>query len=417
MTEKLYQRATLLLQQKRYNEAAQAFNELIIKEPTNPQYLAHYAETLLELKQAEEALKVINQAISIAPDSDYLFYLQARVKLSQKKYDEAEEALRQAIQLDPSEADYYAILGNVRLNRKKYDEALSLANQALELQPDNINALNLRSSALVKLNKKEEAFNTIEGALKEDPNNSYTHANYGWGQLENGNPKKALAHFSEALKHDPNNMMAQAGMQQALKARYLPYRWFLKYAFWIGNLSAKYQWGIIIGFYLLARFIGNTADNNPELAPYLYPIMILYSLVAFSTWVIGPISSLFLLLNPYGRHLLSQRDIRSATLVGISVGVSLLALVIYLITKEIGWAALAAMAFTYMIPAATIFKPASNRWLLVAGSLLLLALGAYAVNISFLYELFVNRISVYYLYGLIGYQFLTNFLLIKEDNI
>ncbi len=336
--------------------------------------------------------------------------------LAMRKYNEAEENLRQAISLDPADADYHAVLAAVKLQRKNYQEALDLANHALELEPANLNALNIRSSALVKLDKKDEAFATIEGALRENPNNAHTHANYGWGQLEKGSPKKALEHFREALKNDPDSPMAQAGMQEALKARYLPYRWFLKYAFWIGNMSAKYQWFIIIGFYLLARGLGEIADSNPALAPFIYPIMIVYSLMAFSTWVIGPISNLFLRLNPYGKHLLDKNEMRASTLVGLLVAGSLLALVAFLVTQNIGWAALAAFLFSFMIPAAMVYKPASNRWLLVTGAIVLFGLGSFASYISFLGQVFVNQISIYYLYGLIGFQFLANYLLIKDDN-
>ena len=123
---------------------------------------------------------------------------------------------------------------------EKYEDALNLANEGLERDPENILALNIRSSALIKLDRKEDAFTTIEGALAHDPNNAYTHSNYGWGLLEKGNHKKALQHFREALKHDPTLVQAQAGMAEALKANYVFYRLFLRYAFFMSNLTAKY---------------------------------------------------------------------------------------------------------------------------------------------------------------------------------
>src|SRR5690606_2150752 len=113
--------------------------------------------------------------------------------------------------------------------------------------------------ALIKLDRSEESFETIEGALREDPNNAFTHANYGWGLLEKGNHTKAMEHFKEALSHSPNLDYAQAGMLEAIKATNPIYRLFLKYAFWMGNMAAKFQWGFIIAFYILFRVIRSTA--------------------------------------------------------------------------------------------------------------------------------------------------------------
>lgn len=119
----------------------------------------------------------------------------------------------------------------------------------MEIDAENLSALNARSTALNKLNRKEESFETIQDALREDPNDAYTHANYGWGLLEKGHHKEALDHFKEALANDPSFEYAQLGMLQAIKANNPIYRVFLKYSFWMSNLTAKYQWGVIIGFY------------------------------------------------------------------------------------------------------------------------------------------------------------------------
>ena len=120
--------------------------------------------------------------------------------------------------------------------------------------------------------------------------------------------KKALEHFKEALTNDPTFKYAQAGMMQALKATNPIYRLFLKYSFWMNNLTAKYQWGVIIGFYLGFKALKTIARNNEALQPYLTPLIIALALVAFSTWVIAPISNLFLRFNKYGQLLLDKKE-------------------------------------------------------------------------------------------------------------
>ena len=117
--------------------------------------------------------------------------------------------------------------------------------------PENVFCLNTKSTAQLKLGHEEEAFQTVEGALNEDPEDSYTHTNYGWGLLQSGDVPKALHHFKEALRLDPSNNNARSGMIEALKAKYWFYKKFLSYQFWMQKKSSKFQWGFIIGIYIL----------------------------------------------------------------------------------------------------------------------------------------------------------------------
>lgn len=264
MTEDIrLSKVEILLQQNKYAEAEKVLKDLLAVTPNNIRLLFLLAEVHLQQEQYDTANNVIEHAIGLAPDAPHLFYAKSRIAWMQDHWQEAEKNILQAIALNPNHAGYFAFLSNMKLGRKQFSEALELANSALEIDAENLLALNTRSTALNKLNRKEEAFNTIEGALREDPNNAYTHSNYGWGLLEQGNHKKALEHFREALKNDPNFAHAQSGMLEALKAANPVYRLFLKYSFWMGNLTAKYQWGVIIGFYLAFRLLKNLSQSNP----------------------------------------------------------------------------------------------------------------------------------------------------------
>ncbi len=147
--------------------------------------------------------------------------------------------------------------------------------------------------------------------------------------------KKRLEHFREALRINPGFEYARSGMAEALKARYWLYKLFLKYAFWIGNLTAKYQWAVIIGLYIAFRLLNTLAQSNEALRPYLTPVIILFALFAFSTWIITPVSNLFLRLNPFGKYLLDKNEIRSSNLVGGSFLVCVAGTITYALTRDI----------------------------------------------------------------------------------
>lgn len=416
MTEHLIARAQILLQQRRMEEAGNLLKDVLSKDPTNIRVLAMLAEIKLHQEQPEDAEKLINNAIGLSPDTPWLYFIKARIYVQKEKYDEAENNLQHAIALDAGDADFFALWASINLSRKKYEKALELADEALQRDPENILGLNVRSSALLKLNRKEESFSTIEGALAGDPHNAYTHANYGWSLLEKGENKKALEHFREALRINPGFEYARAGMAEALKARYWLYKLFLKYAFWIGNLTAKYQWAVIIGLYIAFRFLNSLAENNEALRPYLTPVIIAFAVFAFSTWVITPVSNLFLRLNTFGKYLLDKNEIRSSNLVGISFLVFAAGLIAYFITGDIRWAPVAFLGFTMMIPLSVLFSVSKSKNTITIYTAALLVTGIAAIVTTFKTGELYNGFSTIFVIGFIAFQWLANYLRIRESN-
>lgn len=416
MSDHLIQRAGLLLQQKKYREAEAILSGLFAENPANVHVLALLSEVKLQQDLPKEALELVNNAIGFDPGSDFLFYRRACVYIQLDNYNNAEKDLEQAIALQPYEAAYFALFALLKLDRKKYEEARVLAEKALELDPENITALNARSTALLKLNRKEESFETIRGALREDPHNAYTHANYGWGLLEKGSHKDALHHFSVALQKDPNLKLAQAGMAEALKARYLLYRIFLRYAFWMGNLSAKFQWMFIIGVFLGRNLLEAAAEAFPPLSPFITPLVIVVAVFAFSTWVMTPLGNLFLRFNKYGKHLLSPREMQSANLVALSVLVAAGGALALLFThSEAPWF-LIVFGLTMMIPLSVMFRSAKSAKTLVTYTAVLAALGIVAMIIAFTTNELFNGFSLAYLIGVFLFQWVANFVFSKESN-
>lgn len=407
----------ILLQQERYSEAEKLLKNLLSSDPNNVFFLSLLAETNLQQDKLEEAQNLIDSAIGISPNTATLFYIKARILLLKNKYGEAESSLEQSLFLDPVNADYFALFASVKLERKQYEKALELANKALELDAENLLGLNVRSTALLKLDRKEESFQTIEGALREDPNNAYTHSNYGWNLLEKGNHKEALNHFREALKNNPNLEQAQVGMLEAIKANNVFYRIFLKYAFWIGNLTERYQWGFLLAFYFGVRFLRTLANQNEEMRPYLIPLIVFLGLIAFSTWVIRPISNLFLRFNVYGKHLLKRNEILSSNFVAASFLVFLLALPTYFALGDERFLIIALFGFAMMLPYGVMFSPTryKNALVIYAGGMTLLGLGS--VLRAFTTGETFGLLTGLFFGAFVAFQWVANFLLIKEDNV
>jgi tetratricopeptide (TPR) repeat protein len=416
MRENLVSRAQLLMQQQRFSDAEKILASLLSNYPEDLQSLTLMAEIKIQQGHLVAALQFIDRAISQSPDFGFLFYLKARVMLQSDRYDEAEDFLKESTILEPEDADFFALWASVKLNRKKFDEALILSGHALELDPENILALNIRSTALLKLNRNSEALETIEGALHKSPDNPHTHANFGWNLLEKGEPKKALEHFKNALKFDPNNEYAQAGMAEALKARYFLYKLFLKYSFWISNLTEKYQWGVIVGFYLGFKFIRLIAEQYKSLQPILYPLIGLLFVIAFSTWIITPVSNLFLRLNKYGKHLLDEKEKLSSNFVAGSAALFFVGIFLFLVFNNSSFLTIAAFGLVMMIPFSVMFSPTKYKNSLKIYASLMFLVGLIAIITAFASNEPVNVFSLIFIFGAVGFQWVANFLLIKEGN-
>ncbi|VXB60328.1 conserved membrane hypothetical protein [Flavobacterium sp. 9AF] len=407
----------ILIQQKKFQEAESILSDLITEDSNNIHFLSLLAEVNLQQNKFDIANSIIANAIGLSPDSAYLFYIKSRIEIHQDKLSEAEKCINQAIEIDTYNADFFALLANIKLGRKQYMEALEIANRALEIDAENLLALNARSTTLNKLNRTEEAFDTIEGALHEDPNNAYTHTNYGWGLLEKGNHKKALQHFKEALSNDPTFEYAQSGMLEAIKATNPIYRLFLKYSFFMSNLTAKYQWAVIIGFYLGFRLLKTIARNNESLQPFLIPLIIALALIAFSTWIITPISNLFLRFNKYGKLLLNKKQKMSSNFVTISLGMFLVGLVLYFIYSDERMLTIAVFGLAMMLPLGTMFSPSKNKYGILIYTIILAVVGLTAIGLTFLTGNMFNLMTMVFIFGFTAFQWLANYLLIKENNL
>lgn len=416
MSDQAFQRVELLLQQERYEDAEGILQDLLKNDPDDAVVLSFLAEVKLQADDYLTAHHFIDQSLAITPNNPALHHLKARILIQENRFKEAIDFIEEAIQLDPEDADFHALKALILLQQKKFQESLDAADQALELDAENLLALNMRTSALQKLDRKEDAFITIEGALKEDPNNSFTHANYGWNLLETGDHKKALEHFKQSLQQNPGNEYAQQGMIQAIKAGNLIYRLFLKYSFFMANLTSKYQWGVIIGFFVGVRLLRGLAASNEAMRPFLIPLIILLSLVAFSTWIITPVSNLLFRLHPYGKYMLDKQEIKSANLVGISLLLAVIGFGGYLATNQAGWLVLGFLGLTLTMPLGNMFASSTNKWVLQWYPLAMALVGALAVYDSFsTNELFTTYSSIY-LIGLFAYQWIANALIIREGN-
>ena len=312
-------RAGALIDQSRFDLAEPELRQGLAEDPDDGWGHAMLAICLAGTKKYQEATESAQAAIGSAPDSSFSHYAMAVVLHDRNRLDEAGSSIEEAIRLDPEEAPYHALLANIRFQQRKWPAALEAAERGMAIDPTNTSCANLRAITLTRMGRKDEAHAALHAALAEEPDESITHANLGWNLLHQHQPAKALEHFREALRLDPNNEWARQGIVASLRAKNIVYGLMLRYFLWMSSLSPGVRWGLIIGAYVISRMLSSFAKRNPEWQLYVLPILLLYLVFVFMSWVATPLFNLLLRFNRFGRMVLSAEEIRASNWVGACV--------------------------------------------------------------------------------------------------
>ena len=368
------QYAMQLLSQSRYDLAESAVRQVLGTDPDNATAHALLALCYVGLKEFAKAMQEAEMAIGLAPDNSFAYYVQSQVYVARNCFPEAETAIREALQLDPNHSIYWAQLAAIYVERRQWSEVIVAAEQGLNWDPENETCLNLRAIALRRLGRGGEADESIHAALQRNPEDSDSHANMGWSLLEKSQPKEALEHFREALRLEPESEWARRGIVEAMKARYFLYRIVLGWFLWMLRLPSRTQWGILIGAFVGYQVLRNLAAGQPQLKPFVAPLLIAYVSFALMTWLAAPLFNLFLRLNRFGRLALTREQTITSNWVGLCVLVAVLSLIGYFVLGDGIWL-LCAAACALMIPPLANIYSCDVGWPRIALTLISIALG------------------------------------------
>lgn len=311
------QRAQMLLSQGRSEMAETELRQVLVTDPNDAFAHMLLAACLLDQKQYDQATEEAGQAIHLAPDEAYAHYMMGQVMYHRNRFDEAQRAAESAIALDPYDADYFALMSAIAMERYQWQEALEAAEQGLDAEPDHVRCVNLRAMALTKMGRGDEAEHAMDVALQNAPENAYSHANKGWTHLHQGRPKDSLVHFREALRLEPDLEYARAGIVEAMKARNPIYRWLLALFLYLSSFSPRVQIMLVLGVALGQRVLAGVAENVPALGPLLPVIVFGYLTFVWMTWCGPMLFNLILRFDRFGRLVLSDKERRQSTIVGI----------------------------------------------------------------------------------------------------
>ena len=389
--------------------------QALTAEPDDALAHALLALGLSHLEQSKEAVDAGRRAVALAPELSFAHYALGWALLERAEVSAAERSAREALRLDP-DSHGYALLAQIHVRQKHWAEAIKAAEKGLQIEPEHPGCANLRALSLGALGRSDEAAAVMTAVLALDPDDAFGLTNRGWLMLRQSRPQEALESFREALRLDPTLDWARTGIIEALKARSPLYRLVLRYELWVGSLTARAQWFLILGLFFGGRVVRGLLRSNPGLWPVLGPLMALYIFVVFGSWIANPLSNLFLRVNLFGRHALNRAERAASNIVGGCLIAAVIGMVAYAITSNGGWIVLAIVGVFLLIPvggAARGHGTRAFRALLIA-AVLLGACGTASALLVFTGMQMGDLLFAVFLVGTVVYAWGANVLLTRH---
>lgn len=309
--------------------AEDEFRLAIAQDPHDSYAHGMLALALAALRRFDEAIKEARECIHLEPDNSWNHYAMSFVYYHWGRQKEALTAIEEALRLNPHHATYFGMAADIHLMRDDWQKALGMAELGLEVSPHNIDCLNCRAIALSKLGKHKDAESAIDQALAHDPDNDISHANKAQILFRKGKPSEAAEHYREALRLNPNSRWAREGILEALKARnpiYYPFA-YITAKFSDMDRRASFAFAIIMVF--------------------VPPLRALTFLLLISALAARKFFNLLLLLDPFGKHILTEDERASTTAFGVWLAVLVASSVAFAMIKPI--AAVAPLAIIFQV--------------------------------------------------------------------
>lgn len=348
--------------------AEEEFRQACAKHPMDAYAHGMLALTLAAQDRFEEAIKEAKECINIEPDNAWNYYATAFVYYHHNRPKEAMNAIEEALRLNPHSATYFGMASEIHLMRDEWAKALGMAELGLEVSPDNVDCLNCRAIALSKLGKYREAEQSADLALARDPENEISHANKAAILFRQGKPRESAEHYREALRLNPNSKWAREGILEALKARnpiYYPF------AYITAKLSDMDRRASLV-FALVLMFV-----------PPLRSLMFLFLILALAA---RKFFNLLLLLDPFGKRILTDDERMSTACFGVWLATLLTTIMSFMVFKSAAIVAPVAISLLVLllIPLMRIFdvQPGARRIVLAIITAGTAALGVWMVVTS-----------------------------------
>lgn len=166
-------------QEKRYEDAAQAFNDAIEQDPNDAVGYINFGNLLATLNDVERAERFFQKAITVDEKAATAYYGLANLYYNAERFVEAAKLYQKAVEHGIEGADAYFMLAKSFEREGNQTLALPYMQRAAELAPDDLEIRLSYGILLCTLEMFEQAKPELEHVIEHDINNADAHYNLG----------------------------------------------------------------------------------------------------------------------------------------------------------------------------------------------------------------------------------------------
>lgn len=194
----------IAFKEKRYEDAAQAFNDAVEAQSDNPVGYVNFGNLLAAMSDTERAERFFQKAITLDETAATAYYGLANLYFDSERFTEAARLYEKAIHYKLEGADAYYMLGRCFEREENYKLALPYMQRAAELAPNDIQIRLAYGILLCTLEMFDVAEQELKFVIDEDLNNADAHYNLGvLYAVSTENTTDALYHLKQAYTLEP----------------------------------------------------------------------------------------------------------------------------------------------------------------------------------------------------------------------
>jgi tetratricopeptide (TPR) repeat protein len=217
MSSQHLERAMLLYELSRYQQAAVEFQKALSNDPDDSSIHTFLGSCFFYEDKYPEAEIELREGIRLSPEWSESYRILANCCFYQARAEEGHALIQTAIQLSPEDPNCFWTLSKLYTLQNNHAAALKAANQGLEINPEHITCLQAKALALGSLHRYAEGLDMSRIALNKAPESAENHAIQGYLLYQEKQLQSASDSFKTALRLDPQNGLATAMIAHAAK--------------------------------------------------------------------------------------------------------------------------------------------------------------------------------------------------------
>jgi tetratricopeptide (TPR) repeat protein len=191
-------------QEKRYEDAAQAFTQAIEANPDDALGYVNFGNLLASMNDIERAERFFQKAITVDEKAATAYYGLANLYFESERFTEAAKLYQHSIDFGIEGADAFYMLAKCFEREEQYKLALPFMQRAAEIAPNDLQIRLAYGILLCTLEMFEFAQKELQFVIDEDWNNADAHYNLGvLYAVSTQDTDKAKYHLKQAFTLQP----------------------------------------------------------------------------------------------------------------------------------------------------------------------------------------------------------------------